>query len=135
MNKIKLAIAIPTYNRLEKLKILLNSIDNQIFCKDLELSLFISNIASTDGTSEFLEKENQRRKNLRIYNKPEDQSAKPNVFYLNKIISPDIEWVWFMGDDDKLSEKESLQKIYKCLKENKTENLEFVCICQIKKIK
>ena len=56
MNKIKLAIAIPTYNRLEKLKILLNSIDNQIFCKDLELSLFISNIASTDGTSEFLEK-------------------------------------------------------------------------------
>ena len=62
MNKIKLAIAIPTYNRLEKLKILLNSIDNQIFCKDLELSLFISNIASTDGTSEFLEKENQRKK-------------------------------------------------------------------------
>ena len=133
MNKIKLAIAIPTYNRLEKLKILLNSIDNQIFCKDLELSLFISNIASTDGTSEFLEKENHRRKNLRIYNKPEDQSAKPNVFYLNKIISPDIEWVWFMGDDDKLSEKESLQKIYKCLKENKTENLEFVCICQTKR--
>ena len=38
-----------------------------------------------------------------------------------------------MGDDDKLSEKESLQKIYKCLKENKTENLEFVCICQTKR--
>ena len=93
------------------------------------MSLFISNIASTDGTSEFLEKENQRRKNLRIYNKPEDQSAKPNVFYLNKIISPDIEWVGFMGDDDiSYQKKESLQKIYKCLKENKNENLEFVFV-------
>ena len=57
VEKLKLGIAIPTYNRLEKLKVLLNSIDNQILSKDLDLSLFISNIASTDGTSEFLEEE------------------------------------------------------------------------------
>ncbi len=135
MNKIKLAIAIPTYNRLERLKVLLNSIDNQIFCKDLELSLFISNIASTDGTSEFLEKETQKRSNLKIYNKPENQFIKPNIFYLNKIISPDIEWVWFMGDDDKLSEDNSLQKIFECLKKNYTNDLEFICICEKKRSK
>ena len=108
MYKIKLAIAVPTYNRLDKLKVLLSSIDNQLLCRNLELSLFISNIASNDGTSEFLEKETEKRSNLIIYNKPEDQTLKPNIFYLNKIISSDIEWVWFMGDDDKLSEKESL---------------------------
>ena len=113
MYKIKLAIAVPTYNRLDKLKVLLSSIDNQLLCRNLELSLFISNIASTDGTSEFLEKEIEKRSNLIIYNKPQDQTLKPNIFYLNKIISSDIEWVWFMGDDDKLSEKDSLQKVYK----------------------
>ena len=69
MDKIKLAIAVPTYNRLEKLKILLSSIDSQSFCENLELSLFISNIASTDGTTEFLEKETEKRNNLTVYNK------------------------------------------------------------------
>ena len=130
VKKIKFGIAIPTYNRLEKLKVLLNSIDKQIFSKDLDLSLFISNIASTDGTSEFLEEEVQKRHNLKVYNRPEDQTIKPNIFYLNKIISSDIEWVWFMGDDDKLSEKNSLQKVYECLKENNINDLEFFCACE-----
>ena len=130
VQKLKLGIAIPTYNRLEKLKVLLNSIDNQILSKDLDLSLFISNIASTDGTSEFLEEEVKKRYNLKVYNRPEDQTIKPNIFYLNKIISSDIEWVWFMGDDDKLSEKNSLQKVYECLKENSIHDLEFFCACE-----
>ena len=130
VEKLKLGIAIPTYNRLEKLKVLLNSIDKQIFSKNLDLSLFISNIASTDGTSEFLEEEVQKRYNLKVYNRPEDQTIKPNIFYLNKIISSDIEWVWFMGDDDKLSEKNSLQKVYECLKENNINDLEFFCACE-----
>ncbi len=130
VDKIKLGIAIPTYNRLEKLKVLLHSIDNQILSKDLDLSLFISNIASTDGTGEFLEKEVKKRHNLKIYNRPEDQTIKPNIFYLNRIISSDVEWVWFMGDDDKLSEKDSLQKVSKCLKENNINDLEFVCVCE-----
>ena len=130
VQKLKLGIAIPTYNRLEKLKVLLNSIDNQILSKDLDLSLFISNIASTDGTSEFLEEEVNKRYNLKVYNRPEDQTIKPNIFYLNKIISSDIEWVWFMGDDDKLSEKNSLQKVYECLKENSIHDLEFFCACE-----
>ena len=130
VEKLKLGIAIPTYNRLEKLKVLLNSIDNQILSKDLDLSLFISNIASTDGTSEFLEEEVQKRYNLKVYNRPEDQTIKPNIFYLNKIISSDIQWVWFMGDDDKLSEKNSLQKVYECLKENSIHDLEFFCACE-----
>ena len=133
MDKIKLAIAVPTYNRLDKLKVLLSSIDNQLLCRNLELSLFISNIASNDGTSEFLEKEIEKRSNLIIYNKPQDQTLKPNIFYLNKIISSDIEWVWFMGDDDKLSEKDSLQKVYKCLKSNIASNLEFICVCEKKR--
>ena len=130
VEKLKLGIAIPTYNRLEKLKVLLNSIDKQIFSKNLDLSLFISNIASTDGTSEFLEEEVNKRYNLKVYNRPEDQTIKPNIFYLNKIISSDIEWVWFMGDDDKLSEKNSLQKVYECLKENNINDLEFFCACE-----
>ena len=130
VQKLKLGIAIPTYNRLEKLKVLLNSIDKQIFSKNLDLSLFISNIASTDGTSEFLEEEVKKRYNLKVYNRPEDQTIKPNIFYLNKIISSDIEWVWFMGDDDKLSEKNSLQKVYECLKENSIHDLEFFCACE-----
>ena len=67
---------------------------------------------------------------MKVYNRPEDQTIKPNIFYLNKIISSDIEWVWFMGDDDKLSEKNSLQKVYECLKENSIHDLEFFCACE-----
>ncbi len=135
MEKIKLAIAIPTFNRLQNLQVLLETIDSQEYSENLELSLFISNIASTDGTSEFLRIESEKRNNLKIYNQVQDQTIKSNKYYLNKIISTNVDWVWFMGDDDKLSTKNSIQKVYECLKNNYDSNLEFIHVCETNRSK
>ena len=54
MEKIRFAIAIPTYNRIDQLKKTINSILSQKIEKNVELSVVISNSASDDGTYEFL---------------------------------------------------------------------------------
>ena len=54
-DKLKIAIAIPTYNRLEKLKVALQSIDKQEVDEGLEIYCVVSSIASTDGTTEYFD--------------------------------------------------------------------------------
>jgi hypothetical protein len=49
--KLKIAIAIPTFNRLEKLKVALRHIEAQELDDRFELFCVISNIASMDGTT------------------------------------------------------------------------------------
>ena len=56
MEKLKFIIAIPTFNRLFKLKAAINSILEQKF-DGLELKILISNTFSTDGTYQYLEKD------------------------------------------------------------------------------
>jgi glycosyltransferase involved in cell wall biosynthesis len=53
-----LTIAIPTYNRVNKLKRLLNNILDQSFSFSEEIELMISNNCSSDETSQFLETRN-----------------------------------------------------------------------------
>ena len=53
-----LTIAIPTYNRVDKLKRLINNILDQSFSFSEEIELMISNNCSSDETSQFLETRN-----------------------------------------------------------------------------
>ena len=53
MKKIKLDVVIPTFNRVEKLKVALQSIEAQVIDSSVELHCVISNTASTDETGIF----------------------------------------------------------------------------------
>ena len=64
MEKLKFIIAIPTFNRLFKLKAAINSILEQKF-DGLELKILISNTFSTDGTYQYLEK---LKKDSKVHN-------------------------------------------------------------------
>jgi glycosyltransferase involved in cell wall biosynthesis len=51
---LNIAIVIPTYNRLELLKKLIDSIERQIIPNDVRIFCVISNSCSTDGTTQYL---------------------------------------------------------------------------------
>ena len=54
MQKLRIAIAIPTYNRVDKLKFAFSKIEEQIVDRDVEIICVICNTASTDGTHDYL---------------------------------------------------------------------------------
>ena len=54
MKKLKFIVAIPTFNRVLKLKEAINSVLEQEF-DNRELKILISNSFSTDGTYQYLE--------------------------------------------------------------------------------
>ena len=103
-----LTIAIPTYNRCEYLKKNIESFDKVRRPNGIKLSLSISNSASEDSTETYLEKISKERQDIFLFNKRMEWNG-GNYGYLSNIIPDDADWVWFMGDDDKLSEKNSLQ--------------------------
>ena len=59
MKKLKFIVAIPTFNRVLKLKEAINSVLEQEF-DNIELKILISNSFSTDGTYQYLEKPKKR---------------------------------------------------------------------------
>lgn len=106
----KIAFAIPTYNRVEKLQVLVNSILAQQYNpEETEVYCVISNSCSTDGTSEYLNNLRSDVVKFVIRNEIEyiDGIVKhvgyeKNIVYMAELIPDDIEWVWFLGDDDYL---------------------------------
>ena len=101
----KIAIAIPTFNRVEYLKKAVQSALEQVQDDGLELYIAISNIASTDGTGRYLDQLNAAHERVIVYNQPQDNRKHPNGYFLAGIIPDDIDWVWLMGDDDYLMQK------------------------------
>jgi glycosyltransferase involved in cell wall biosynthesis len=92
---LKLVIYIPTYNRLEKLKVCIESIASQVD----GINVYVSNNASTDGTKEYLDGLNYSW--LMVYHQPENYGAAFNhasAWY----IPVDAEYIWVIGDDDYL---------------------------------
>ena len=126
----KIAIAIPTYNRVEKLKVALDTIQKQQFPDDIELHIVISNIASTDSTSEFLDELQYSEKNIHIYNEAQDQWERRNTYYLAKAIPQGIDWVWLLGDDDYLSRVDSVAILANVIREHGSDDLTFLHACQ-----
>ena len=64
--QLEFAVAIPTYNRLENLRECVKKFDLQVVPDFVNLSLVISNSASNDGTSEYLNELSSTRKNVHI---------------------------------------------------------------------
>ena len=128
-----LTIAIPTYNRCEYLKKNIESFDKVRRPNGIKLSLTISNSASEDSTEAYLEKISKERQDIFLFNKRMEWNG-GNYGYLSNTIPDDVDWVWFMGDDDYLSHEESLEKVCDLLlRENANADFGFVHACQARR--
>ena len=130
--KLKIAIAIPTYNRLEKLKFALSKIEAQEIDDRFELYCVISNIASTDGTTEFLNQLSHKNINYVTWNKPEEN------IYLNwrrcsEAIPEDVDWVWLNGDDDFLTNDQVIKGLVNVIEQNTCLETSLIHICQARR--
>jgi len=126
----KIVIAIPTFNRCEKLKRNIESIDKQIIPDGVELSLAISNSASTDNTQQFLTELSAHRDNTFLFNQQTEWTG-GNYGYLESVIPEQTDWVWYMGDDDYFPEKTSIASMCEFLKKNDSDqDFIFVHACQ-----
>ena len=115
--QLELAVAIPTYNRLENLLECVKKIDLQVVPDFVNLSLVISNSASNDGTSEYLNKLSSTRKNVYVFNKTLDWVG-GNYGCILEALPLKTDWVWFMGDDDEFYSPKSIQKVSDLISQN-----------------
>ena len=127
--KMKIAIAIPTYNRLDRLKVALEHIEAQEIDDRFELFCVISNIASQDGTTEFLNQLSHAKVKYVIYNTP-DEYIYGNWRRCAETVPDDIDWVWFHGDDDYIISPLAIKELVSLLDAQADESLKLVHICQ-----
>ena len=112
--KCNLTIAIPTFNRADKVRRLLSVIKDEIFSSRLQdqVAVIVSDNASTDKThssvSEFL----NCGPKLEYYRQPENLGFDGNLKFL--YMQASTEYVWFMADDD-LPLKGAIAKVVKTL--------------------
>ena len=127
--QLELAVAIPTYNRLENLRECVKKFDLQMVPDSVNLSLVISNSASNDGTSEYLNELTSTRKNVHVFNKILDWVG-GNYGCILEALPPKIDWVWFMGDDDEFCSPKSIQKISDLIFQNRhNKDFAFIHAC------
>jgi len=100
MSKFKITIAIPTFNRVDRLNQLIESIESQYIPKEVDLKVAISNTASQDDTFTYLNllSKFDSHKYI-IQNKIK---YVPNWYNLISIVPADSHYVWLIGDDDDL---------------------------------
>ena len=134
-NPMHLVVAIPTYNRLQYLKRAINSFCNQLIPDGVRLTLLISNTASTDGTFNFLRKQQTAQSNLVICNQSLEWVG-GNYGGILEALPDDADWIWFMGDDDEFSSNKSISKVCNLLLQNhQNKNLAFIHACDEKRSK
>ena len=97
---IKLSICIPTYNRLNYIKLCLESIFDARKGYEDEVEIIVSNNASTDSTDDYLK--SIKEKNFRYYRNEENLGFNRNLFLLVDQYAVG-EYVWTIGDDDYVS--------------------------------
>lgn len=95
-----LTIAIPTYNRADKVKRLLSVIKEEVFASRLQdrAAVIVSDNASTDKTHSAVSKFLNCGLNLEYYRQSKNFGFDGNLRFLYRQAS--TEYVWFMGDDD-----------------------------------
>ena len=128
--KLKIAFLIPTYNRLEKLKFALQKIEAQEIDDRFELFCVISNIASNDGTFEFLNQIKSNKIQYVIWNKPEQNLYEQNWRRAVEAVPKDINWVWLHGDDDYVKHDKVVSNLVNVISNNQSDNLTLVHACQ-----
>lgn len=113
-----LTIAIPTWNRAESVKELLESLIDQILRDDLSdyVEILVSNNGSADNTHEVVEQLKNQRPFITYNKNPFNIGGNPNIMKVMQLASS--EYLIFLGDDDRIND-DSLQKIIDFLKSNK----------------
>ncbi len=133
--KIQLAVVIPTFNRSENLRECIRHFDKQIVPENVELSLVISNTASTDDTPQMLDQLLESRSDLHLTNTMLDWEDGNYGGMLNALPEK-IDWIWLMGDDDQFVSPNSVSKISRLISENATnDNFAFIHACDSKRSK
>ena len=120
-----LTIAIPTYNRAEKLEKTLNLFFEYINC-DINLvsniEVIVSNNASEDSTIEILEGIDQKNVNYKYFNQISNIGLDRNMEFLYQ--KSQGKYVWYFSDDDVIFFG-SIEKIIRILKKYTPEALLF----------
>ena len=133
--KIQLAVVIPTFNRSENLRECIRHFDKQIVPDHVELSLVISNTASTDDTPQMLDQLLESRRDLHVTNTMLDWEDGNYGGMLNALPEK-IDWIWLMGDDDQFVSPNSVSKISRLISKNATnDNFAFIHACDSKRSK
>lgn len=112
----KLTIAIPTFNRLPQLQQAIAAVRALETPPGLQLHLAISNIASRDGTRDYLDALQLPGIGLHIYNTPFwelcfKKDIRSNWVRLAGAVPRDSDWVWLHGDDDVILDTGALRRV------------------------
>jgi len=137
----KICIAIPTYNRIDRLKKLINSIKEQVLPHDVKIYCVVSNSSSVDGTTEYLSEilENQKSNEPLefIVKNPDIPTSfveyKENHLRSINAVPEDAEWTWWVGDDDILTDSMVLKRLVDFLNIPKNTELDFIHLCQARR--
>jgi glycosyltransferase involved in cell wall biosynthesis len=92
-----LSVCVLTYNRVELLKKLIDSILESTLLESQEVELVLLNNASTDSTRKYLESFSSRE-NIRVFHR--DTNQRGSMAYLQLLGAARGEWVIAPGDDD-----------------------------------
>lgn len=133
---IRVAIAIPTFNRLEQLRHLLRSVEAQVLPNDLQLTICVSSCASLDGTDQYL-RDYHSNFNFKYYAARDfgddyltclRESGYDNGLHLLGIIDDDVDFVWFMGDDEELIDKYSIFRLRSLIVSSCQQTIDFISL-------
>ena len=134
--KLKIAFAIPTYNRLSYFKVAVNAILSQRIDDDFEVTCIINNSASTDGTYEYLLGLAREQPHFIIGNQIANGyvNAGINLGNLTSLVPDNIDWIWLQGDDDYLTDVNAVSSVVKAIRKNMGDgNLSIVHACQTRR--
>lgn len=127
-----ITVAIPTFNRVEKLKKCVESISSQSIDDDIQLSITISNTASSDHTHAYLSTLEESGDRFFITNEIGADTQR-NLGSLANTIPSQSDWVWLMGDDDYLSSPHSVSIVHEIIRTASDADLSFVHACQTRR--
>jgi hypothetical protein len=133
MKKINIAFVIPTFNRLEKLRVALSHIERQVVDDRFSVNVVISNSASTDGTYEFIDRLAKSSGNVFVSNLTDGADIIHNFRRAVDAIPNHIDWVWFHGDDDHVIYERACQEIVELLVREENSGVEFIHVAQARR--
>ena len=126
-----ITIAIPSFNRAEYLKKNIAAIMKLNLTSNIKLSICVANSASTDDTRSYLDELAKKNQNVFIFNAQLNDENR-NMGCLSSIIPDDVDWVWFLGDDDIIVDPDAILKINNLVSQ---ENFSFVHVTQYRRSK
>lgn len=122
----KIGVVIVTYNRLDKLKIALNSYEKQTIKPKY---ILVVNNNSTDGTNEYLEEWKYNSSEIeKIIVNLDKNTGGSGGFYegLKNSLELESEWVW-VADDDAYPQENAFEIAQNYVEQHKQENLSAIC--------